>query len=322
MKIGFLGSGAWAMALIKVLDRNGNNVLIWSIEEDVLDALEKEKKHPKFEGAEYSDNISVTKNLADIHECDCIIECVTAKGLRPVLENLLKIKKIKVPFILSSKGIETTTEKILSEVAQELLGEKAEIGYVSGPTLADEVLKDYPTSAVAGSLYRSVQELIIRIFENEHFRVVGSYDLHGVALGGAMKNIIAIAAGMATGMGYGFNTKAMILTKGLAELKQMARIKNCKEETMDTLSGIGDLIVTGVTPLSRNYRYGVSLGEGIHAKAAKDAIPMVVEGTYTVKAAYQLMQESDKHLIITDCVYKVIHEGLHPKEAIAKILHF
>jgi glycerol-3-phosphate dehydrogenase (NAD(P)+) len=322
MKIGFMGSGAWGMALVKVLDTNGHDVLIWSIEEDVLKSLETEKKHPKFEKATFSERLSVTRDLKDILECDVIIECVTAKGLRGVLNSLMKIKKVDKPVILTSKGLENHSRMILSEVAEEVLGKSAEIGYISGPTLADEVLSNHPTCAVAGSKSRDVQLLINEIFQNDDFRVSGSFDIHGVALGGAMKNVIAIAAGMATGLGYGFNTKAMLITKGLHELKEMADIKGCKRETMDTLSGIGDLIVTGVTPLSRNYRFGKLLGEGLSAAEAKKEIQMVVEGEYTIIAAHELMEKSGRYLPITKSVWMVLNQGLPPKEAILKILHY
>ena len=322
MRVGFLGSGSWGMALVKLLVDNQNDVLLWSIEEDVLQSLETEKKHPRFEKAVFNDRLSVTRNINDILECDVIIECVTAKGLRPVLEMLTKKGKLTKPFILSSKGIEMHTGKILSEVAEEILGDNEKMGYISGPTLADEVLSNHPTCAVAGSKERDIQKLIRDLFQGENFVVTGCYDFHGVALGGAMKNVIAIAAGIATGLGYGFNTKAMLLTKGLEELKKMAVIKGCKEETMNTLSGIGDLIVTGVTPLSRNYRFGKNLGEGMTAEEAKAEIGMVVEGEYTVKAAYELMKGSSIALPITDSVYKVLNEGMLAKDAIRNILQY
>ncbi|MCH9621863.1 MAG: Glycerol-3-phosphate dehydrogenase [NAD(P)+] [Chlamydiia bacterium] len=321
MKVGFLGSGIWGMALVSLLIKNNHEVLIWSIEEDVLDHLQKEKRHPKFKKAVFNDLVNTTKNINDIKECDVVIECVTAKGLRSVLSLLCMKEKLEKPFILSSKGIETHTGEILSEIAEEILGKEALIGILSGPTLADEVLSNHPTCAVAGSRHEKVQSLIKDLFESEHFNVQSSYDLHGVALGGAMKNVIAIACGMSAGLNLGYNTTAMLLTKGLQELKKMAVIKGCKEETMNTLSGLGDLIVTGVSPLSRNFRFGKHLGEGLGADEAKKEIGMVVEGEYTVKAAYALMVESDMDLPITKCVYNVLNSNMLPMEAIKKILH-
>jgi len=320
MKVGFLGSGIWGMALVKLLVHNDHRVLLWSIEEHVLESLEKNHKHPKYERAVFNDLLSVTRNINDVLSCDVIIECVTAKGVRPVLENLCKNEPFTQPFILTSKGIEIHTGEILSEIAEEILGSNAKIGYLSGPTLADEVLLDHPTCAVAGSKQKGVQRIIKELFEGDNFTVEGSYDLHGVALGGAMKNVIAIAAGMAAGLKFGYNTNAMLLTKGLEELKKMARIKGCREETMNSLAGIGDLIVTGVSPLSRNFRFGRHLGEGHTAKTAKEEIGMVVEGEYTVKAAYELMKNSSIHLPITESVYKVLNEGALPIDAILKIL--
>jgi glycerol-3-phosphate dehydrogenase (NAD(P)+) len=321
MKVGFLGSGSWGMALVKLLIENNHEVLLWSIEEEVLKGLEQNKAHPKFTKAVFNDNLKVTRDIKDLLDTDVIIESVTSKGLRPVLALLCEKKRLEIPFILSSKGIETHTGKILSEVAEEILGKTAHIGYISGPTLADEVLANHPTCAIAGAKHEHMQRLIKELLETSTFRVQGSYDFHGVALGGAMKNIIAIAAGMATGLGFGFNTKAMLLTKGLEELKKMAALKGCQAETMDSLAGIGDLIVTGVTPLSRNYRFGNLLGKGLNAADAKKQIGMVVEGEYTVKAAYELMKESVINLPITESVYKVLNEGYLPMDAIMSILH-
>jgi len=321
MRVGFLGSGIWGMALVSLLIKNGHEVLLWSIEESVLDHLEKEKRHPKFKKAVFNDLLSVTKNIEDVKECDVVVECVTAKGVRSVLTKLCENGKLEKPFILSSKGIETNTGEILSEIAEEILGTTADIGYLSGPTLADEVLDNHPTCAVAGSKHKDVQELIKKLFEGPHFNVQSSYDLHGVALGGAMKNVIAIACGMVAGLNLGYNTTAMLLTKGLQELKKMAQIIGCEKDTMNTLSGLGDLIVTGVSPLSRNFRFGKHLGQGLSAEAAKKEIGMVVEGEYTVKAACALMEESKMELPITECVYNVLNNGLHPMEAIKTILH-
>jgi glycerol-3-phosphate dehydrogenase (NAD(P)+) len=321
MRVGFLGSGSWAMALVKLLIENNHEVLLWSLEEEVLLSLEKNKRHPKFSKAIFNNNLKVTREITDVLSTEVIIESVTSKGVRSVLNLLCKDKKLDVPFILSSKGIEINSGKILSEVAEEILGKDADIGCISGPTLADEVLLNHPTCVIGASKHQRVQILIEELLHTNTFIVEGSYDIHGVALGGAMKNIIAIAAGMATGLGFGFNTKALLLTKGLEELKKMAALKGCLCETMDSLAGIGDLIVTGVTPLSRNYRFGQLLGSGMSSFAAKKEIGMVVEGEYTVKAAYDLMKGSVVSLPITESVYKVLNQDLLPMDALMSILH-
>jgi len=317
MKVGFLGSGAWGITLADLIARNGHKVVLWSIEDDVLAHLEEFHHHPKFKDFPVAPSITYTRDLQDILECDVIVECVTAKGFRPVCEAL---RSVNIPFIITSKGIEQESGKLLVEVAYEIFGNKELIGCMSGPTLAKEVMFKQPSAAVGASLSKDVTEIIKEVFESPNFHIFESSDVLGTAVGGSIKNVIAIASGLAEGLDYGYNTKALIITQGLKEMCAIAKIKGGREETCYGLAGIGDLIVTGVSNLSRNYTFGTLLGKGGTADHAKEKIGMVVEGEYTVLSAYNIAKKHSMHLPIIKAMYNILYENQNPKEAFAEML--
>lgn len=320
MKVGFLGSGAWGITLANLIASNGHEILLWSIEKEVIESLQTRGIHPKFPDFQVSSKIRYTDQLKDLLECDVLVECVTAKGFRPVCKQLVALGGLKIPFIITSKGIEQETGLLLVEIAYELFHRKDLIGYMSGPTLAKEVMNEHPTSAVAASTSNNVIAIIKKLFGCSYFRVYANHDILGVAVGGAMKNVIAIASGLAEGLGYGLNTKALLITRGLQELKKLALVKHAKEETCFGLSGIGDLIVTGVSHMSRNFTFGFLLGQGLTREEAKKKIGMVVEGEYTVLSAHKLATKYALSLPISEAMYEVIYEGRNPQEAIKTIL--
>ena len=317
MKVGFLGSGAWGITLADLIARNGHELVLWSIEDDVLQHLEEFSRHPKFKDFPVHESITYTRDLKDILECDVIVECVTAKGFRPVCEAL---KNLTVPFIITSKGIEQESGKLLVEVAYEIFNQKDLIGCMSGPTLAKEVMFNQPTAAVGASSNPEVAEIIREVFNSPNFNITLSSDVIGVAVGGSVKNVIAIASGLAEGLEYGYNTKALIITQGLKEMCEIAKVKGGLQETCYGLSGIGDLIVTGVSNLSRNFTFGTLLGQGGTAILAKEKIGMVVEGEYTVLSAYNITKEHGLDLPIISAMYRVIYENQNPKEAFQEML--
>ncbi len=317
MKVGFLGSGAWGITLANLIARNGHELVLWSIEHDVLAHLEEHSKHPKFKDFPIDETITYTRDLKEILECDVIVECVTAKGFRPVCEAL---KSLSVPFIITSKGIEQESGKLLVEVAYEIFNQKELIGCMSGPTLAKEVMFNQPTAAIGASVNMEVAEIIREVFESPNFHISLSQDVLGVAVGGSVKNVIAIASGLAEGLEYGFNTKALIITQGLKEMCEIAKVKGGKQETCYGLSGIGDLIVTGVSNLSRNFTFGTLLGQGGTAILAKEKIGMVVEGEYTVLSAYNIAKDHNLDLPIIDAMYRIIYQNQNPKDAFQEML--
>lgn len=319
-KIGFCGSGAWGITLADLISRNGHEVIVWSIEEEVLQILEQDHRHPRFSHFAVDERIRYTRNLGDFADVDVIVECVTAKGFRPVCAQLQALGFGDKPFIMTSKGIEQETGLLLVEVAEEVFGHTHHLGCMSGPTLANEVMGRHPTAAVGASETEDIAQIIIELFQSSFFHIDSSSDIRGAALGGAVKNVIAIACGMAEGMGYGYNTKALLITRGLEEMKALARVKGGNEATCNGLAGIGDLIVTGMSNLSRNFSFGLKLGEGDTPVRAKEKIGMVVEGEYTAQSIYHLGKKYGLQLPIAYGVYQVVVEGKDPQTALEVML--
>ncbi len=322
MKIAYLGAGAWGFCLANLLAANGHKVKLWTKFQKEADALAGGQKHPRLHCVAH-ENITVTTDLKGaIEDADLIVESVTSQGFRFVLNDLLAIGNIKVPFVITSKGIEQDTGKLLSEVAVEVLGEgvKELIGCLSGPSIAQEVMEKLPTSVVCSSYNKEVRPVIQEAFNNTFFRVYPNNDMIGISFGGAMKNIIAIACGIASGLGFGENTKAALMTRGLHEMRKLSKSKGCLPETINGLSGMGDLCVTCASKFSRNNIFGELLAEGYSAEDAKEKIGMVVEGAYTCVSALQLSKKTGVSVPITQAVYSIIYEGLDPKKAVKELL--
>lgn len=257
-----------------------------------------------------------------LSDVDIIIESVTSKGLRPVLEKIAASELLGPPIVLTSKGIEQDTGLLLSEVAVEVLGEdyKSRIGCLSGPSLADEVNRKLPTSVVASSYDYALMMLICETFTTPYFRVYPNADMPAISFGGAMKNIIAIACAISDGLGFGENTKAALMTRGLHEIRKLGAVKGCRPETLNGLSGLGDLCATCLSTSSRNYKFGKYLAQGCTPDQAKVKVGMVVEGAYTCVSARQLAHKHGIDVPITEAVYSIIYEGINPKEAVEALL--
>ena len=316
MKIGVLGAGAWGFCLATVLAENGHQIILWAKDGELIEALRRGDKHPKLKAYDVHRLIHLTE---DIHEAtqgvEMIVEAVTSRGVRPVLQQL---KKISAPFIITSKGIEEGTGLLLSEVAKEILKTES-IGCLSGPSLAEEVMRKLPTSVVCSSYDPEVMDLMKKAFSSTYFRVYPNNDMVGVSFSGAMKNIIAIACGISDGLGFGQNTKAALMTRGLHEIRKLGLTLGCRSDTLNGLAGLGDLCVT-CSSGSRNYIFGRHLAQGEGVEEAKEKIGMVVEGAFTCVAALELAEKMQVELPITEAVYEVIYQGASPKEAVNALL--
>lgn len=323
MKIGYLGVGAWGYCLAVLLASKGYQVTAWTTESTLVDQLVKNKEHPKLPGFPYPATLSFTTQLKDaLIDKDLVVEAVTSAGVRPVFEMVKKTHIPNCPIVLTSKGIEQNTGLLLSEVLLQILGEDHRhlIGCLSGPSMAIEVLKNLPTSVVCSAYENEVMNKIHHIFSTPTFRVYRNSDINGVELGGALKNIIAIACGISDGLGFGDNTKAALMTRGLVEMGKLAVLKGCKRETLHGLAGMGDLCVTCLSTLSRNYRFGRLIADGYHPDEAKQKIGMVVEGMYTALSAVQLAEKNQIEVPITDAVYRVLYKNLKPVDAVQLLL--
>jgi glycerol-3-phosphate dehydrogenase (NAD(P)+) len=322
-KIGYLGTGAWGYCLASLLASKGYKVTSWSIEKETIEHLQEKREHPKLRGYPPPPSLSFTMDLEEaLKGQDLVVEGVTSAGIRQVFQHVKQVYMPKCPLVLTSKGIEQNTGLLLSEVLLEVLGEehRDQIGCLSGPSIADEVLRGLPASVVCSAYNPKVMSAIHEAFSTPAFRVYPNPDINGVELGGALKNIIAIACGAADGLGFGDNAKAALMTRGLHEIRKLAVWKGGKPETLYGLAGMGDLCVTCLSSFSRNYRFGRLIAEGLSGDQAKERIGMVVEGAYTCLSAMQLARKAEIELPITEAIYRVLYEGISPHEAVKLLL--
>lgn len=322
-KIGYLGAGAWGYCLACLLASKGYSVVSWSIEEEAIAFLQEKREHPKIKGFPAPPTLSFTDDIGEaLDGKDLVVEGVTSAGIRQVFQTVKEVGIPDCPIVLTSKGIEQNTGLLLTDVVLEVLGKKhkKQIGCLSGPSIAQEVLKGLPSSVVCSAYDPDIIPLIHEAFSTPTFRVYPNQDINGVELGGALKNIIAIACGISDGLGFGDNAKAALMTRGLHEIRKLAIIKGCKPETLNGLAGMGDLCVTCLSKFSRNYRFGQLIAEGLDPENAKKKIGMVVEGTYTCLSAIQIAKKSHIEVPITESVYKVVYEKMSPHEAVKWLL--
>lgn len=323
MKIGYLGAGSWGFCLASLLAGKGFDVVLWTSRPEFAAQLEKTRKHPSLPQCTPPTSLRYTSSIEEAVEgADFLVESVTSAGLRPVLERLQKIISLEVPFVITSKGIEQNTGLLLPEVVVDVLGEESRpwVGCLSGPSHAEEVVLGLPSSVVGSAYDERVVLEITEAFSTPLFRVYPNPDLNGVAFGGAMKNIIAIACGISDGLGFGDNTKAALMTRGLHEIRKLSSTKGCLPETLYGLSGMGDLCVTCLSRHSRNYRFGKLIASGLKPEDARREIGMAVEGSYTCVSALQLGQKAKIPVPITEAIYRILYEGLGPRDAVRALL--
>lgn len=322
-KIGYLGAGAWGYCLASLLASKGYKVVSWSIEGETVNYLQEKREHPRLPGFPAPPSLSFTTDLEEaLVGKHLIVEGVTSAGIRQVFQHVKETHIPDCPIVITSKGIEQNTGLLLSEVITEVIGNRhrKQIGCLSGPSIAQEVLRGLPSSVVCSAYDLPVMAIIHEAFSTPTFRIYPNPDINGVELGGALKNIIAIACGVSDGLGFGDNTKAALMTRGLHEMRKLAVTKGCRADTINGLAGMGDLCVTCLSTLSRNYRFGRLIAEGISPEKAKQKIGMVVEGTYTCLSAIQLAKKAEIELPITEAVYMVLYEGLNPHDAVKILL--
>lgn len=315
MKISVFGSGGWGTAVAKLLYENGHAVTLWSKFEKEVETLNASRENPLLKGVVIPDGIKITTSADDAVAGISI--AVIATPSFAVAETAQLIKE-KLPsdciVVCVSKGIEKDTSYRFSQILREVLGDRVKLASLSGPTHAEEVGRQVPTACVVASEDIAVAETVQDIFMNDYLRVYTSTDVIGVELGAALKNVIALCAGISDGLGFGDNTIAMLMTRGLAEMAELCVALGGKKSTLAGLAGLGDLIVTCTSSHSRNRRAGVLIGKGIEVQEAMRQVGAVVEGYYAAKAAHELSQKVDIDMPICEEAYKVLYEG---KSAIA-----
>lgn len=316
-----IGAGSWGIALAKVLCANGHQVTVWSIvEEEIVMLKEKHEHVEKLPGVKLPETMEFTTDLAAATAGkEYLILAVPSVFTRSTAKRMAPFIREGQVIVCVAKGIEEATLKTLSEIVAEEIP-AAEVAVMCGPSHAEEVGAGLPTTVVAGAFKKCVAEGVQDIFMNEVFRVYTSPDVLGMELGGSLKNVIALAAGMADGLGYGDNTKAALITRGITEMSRLATKMGAKAETLNGLTGIGDLIVTCASKHSRNRKAGMLIGQGYTMQQAMDEVKMVVEGVYSAKAACALAKKYNVEIPIIEAVNQVLFADKPAKEAVMELM--
>lgn len=320
-KVSLLGAGSWGTALAITLAKNGHDVMLWSALESEITLLNTHREHiERLPGVKLPENITITSDLKEAcTDKDIIVFSVASPYVRNTAKQCASYIKEGQIIVNVGKGVEEDTLKTLSEILEEELP-KAEITVLSGPSHAEEVSKGIPTTVVVGAKRKETAKMIQETFRSNVFRVYISPDIIGIEIGGALKNVIALAAGMNDGLEYGDNTKAALMTRGIAEITRLGVAMGGNKETLSGLSGIGDLIVTCTSNHSRNHNAGYLMGKGYSMDAAMKEVKQVVEGVYSAKAALALAKKYQVSMPIVEKVNQVLFEGKSAKEATRELL--
>lgn len=321
MKIAVIGSGGWGTAISILLANKGNSVYLWSWIQEETDRLNRDRENKEFlPGVKFPENITCSHDMGEcVNGAELIITAAPSPATRATAKQLSAHVAKGQKLINISKGLEEKTLMRLSEVYKEEIPQ-AEVSVMSGPSHAEEVSRGLPTTNVVASENIETAAFIQDIFMDDMFRVYTSTDVAGVELGGALKNVIALCAGISDGLGYGDNTKAALMTRGLAEIARLGVAMGAKQETFMGLSGVGDLIVTCTSMHSRNRRAGILLGEGRTLQETLDTVHMVVEGVNTAKAAYKMAEKYGVSMPIVEEANNILYNGANAREAVLRLM--
>lgn len=320
MRIGVVGAGTWGMALARMLYVNDHKISVWSALPEEIEELSKTRKHKNLPNMDIPEGIVFTTNIQDV--CinqDYILFAVPSVFVRNTAKLASRFVDNNQIIVDVAKGIDSTTLMTMSEIIEEEIPQSVVVA-LSGPTHAEEVARDLPTTIVAANEDNEVAKKVQQDFSTPTLSVFTNTDIKGVEICGALKNIIALAAGISTGLGYGDNAKAALITRGLHEVKNLGLKMGCREETFSGLAGMGDLIVTATSKHSRNNRCGYLIGEGYSVKDAINQVGMVVEGINALDAALKLSKQYDVDLPIINAVYSIVNEGNNPKSVLNSLM--
>lgn len=320
-KIAVLGAGSWGLALALVLSEKGNQITLWCYDEAEKEGILMHRENKRcLPGIKLPLEMQVTTSLQEaMYDKDVVVIATPSKAVRATITNAAPFIEQKTIIVNVSKGIEAETNYRLSEVIGSVVANKVVV--LSGPSHAEEVARHVPTTVVASSADMAAAEYVQDLFMTDYFRIYTNPDMIGVELGAALKNVIALAAGIVEGLGYGDNTKAALITRGLTEIARLGVKMGGEPGTFAGLTGIGDLIVTCTSGHSRNRRCGELIGQGVSVEEAIQQVNMVVEGVPTTKAGYELMCKYDVEMPILEMIYKGIFEGESVSEGITKLMN-
>lgn len=318
MKAAVVGAGAWGTALATILCKNGIDTILWCRTAERADQIRTSRINPRLAGVRLPDSLSFSADPACVAGCKLVVIASPSFPIRQVCQTVAPHLDPDAVLVSVTKGIEQGTLKRMSQIVAEETGRS--VVALSGPCHAEEVAVGMPTGCLAASENKELAEFVQDAFMSETFRVYTSPDAVGTELGGALKNIIALCSGVATGLGFGDNTKAMLMTRGLTEMARLGVSMGAKRETLAGLSGIGDLIVTCTSMHSRNYRAGILIGQGKTPQEAMDSVGAVVEGYYAAKSAWELCQAQGIEMPIVHAAYQVLYEGITPQQVLQNLL--
>lgn len=319
-KVSILGAGTWALGIAVLLSNNGAEVTMWSALEEELDMLRRTHEHKNLPGVKISEDIRLESDLERaVSSSEVLVMAVASIFTRRTAARMAPFVGKGQIIVDVAKGIEEGTLMTLSEQIQEEIPQ-ANVAVLSGPSHAEEVSRGIPTTCVVGARDQKTAEFLQNLFMSNVFRVYTSPDMKGIELGGSLKNVIALAAGVADGLGYGDNTKAALITRGMSEIVRLGTAMGAHWETLYGLSGIGDLIVTCASMHSRNRRAGILIGQGKSMEEAMKEVNMVVEGVYSAKAAKALAEKYYIHMPLVEEVNKVLFENKPASEAVRDLM--
>ena len=322
-KISVIGSGGWGIALAILLHKNGHNLTIWSFDKKEAEELKTTRENKtKLPNILLPEDIKVTDDLKEaVNDKDILILAVPSKAIRSVSKSLKNIIKDNQIIVNVAKGLEEDTLETMTDIIEEeLKGKKTQVAVLSGPSHAEEVGKGIPTTCVVSAHNKELTLYLQNIFMNPSFRVYTSPDMLGIEIGGALKNVIALAAGIADGLNYGDNTKAALITRGIKEIASLGVAMGGEQSTFYGLTGLGDLIVTCASMHSRNRRAGILLGQGKTLDEAIKEVNMVVEGVYSAKSALMAAKKYNVEIPIIEQVNAVLFENKNAAEAVNELM--
>lgn len=320
MKVAVLGSGGWGTALAMLLVENGHDVTLWSYQAEESRHLAETGENPLLPGVKLPQGLTYTSDLACVTGCAVVVMATPSFGVRSTAGQVKDLLAPDAILVSVSKGIEKGTSLRMTQIIREVTEDKWPVVALSGPSHAEEVARQVPTAVVSACPDQAAAEVIQDLFLNDHFRVYSSSDVIGVELGAALKNVMALCTGCCTGMGLGDNTKAMLMTRGLAEMARLGTALGARKDTFAGLAGMGDLIVTCTSMNSRNYRAGILIGQGTPVQEAIQKIGAVVEGYYAVDSARELAAQVGVEMPITLAAYDVLYRDRDPREVLLSLM--
>ena len=318
MKVAVVGSGAWGTALAIRLHKNGHDVTVWTFEKELIEQMNTTRRNPRLPGAVLPEGLKISPDYACVSGCPLVVMASPSFPIRSVCRGIAPYLDENAVVVSVTKGIENGTLLRMSQVVEEET--KRNVVVLTGPSHAEEVALDVPTGCLAACENKDLAEFVQDAFMSDTFRIYTSPDPVGAELGAALKNVIALCAGVTDGLGCGDNTKAMLMTRGLTEMARLGVSLGAQKDTFAGLSGVGALIVTCTSMHSRNRRAGILIGQGKSVDAAMQEVGAVVEGYYAAKSAWDLCQKQGIDMPIVRAAYEVLYEGASAREAVHNLL--